>query len=98
MKYSHRTETPTENGITIAERDRIDMMIQGMSKAYQERALMNFDSKLLVNEAKRRYDSYHDSLDEIEKVYLKYRNKPLNIVTMKKTITEYRKAVENIKK
>lgn len=98
MKYSHRTETPTENGITFAERDQIDSMIQGMSKAYQERALMNFDSELLVKEVNRRYDSYHDSLNEIERVYLKYRNKPLNIVTMKKTITEYRKAVENIKK
>ena len=98
MKYSHVTETPKENGITFAERDRIDSMIQGMSKAYQERALMNFDSELLIKEVKRRHDSYHESMNEIERVYLKYRNKPLNIVTMKKTITEYRKAVENIKK
>ena len=98
MKYRHMTETPTENGITIAERDRIDMMIQGMSKAYQERALMNFDPDLLLNEVKRRYDSYFESLNEIEKVYLKYRNKPLNIVIMKKNITEYRNAIENIKK
>lgn len=98
MRFRHKTEAKMENGLTIAERDRIDMIVSGMSLEYQKRVLMNINPDLLVNECDRRLQSYLESLDNIEKVYLKYRNKPLYIVTARENIKAYQEAIKNIKK
>lgn len=98
MRFRHKTEAKMENGLTIAERDRIDMIVSGMSLEYQKRVLMNINPDLLVNECDRRLQSYLESLDNIEKVYLKYRNKPLDIVTARENIKAYQEAIKNIKK
>lgn len=98
MKIGHCTTVRKENGLTIAERDQIDAIINGMSREYQERALMNIDPELLVNEIDRRFKTYSETLAEIERVYLKRSNMPLNVVTARDNILEYIQVIRNIKK
>lgn len=84
--------------MTVAERDRIDMVIQGMSKEYQERALMNIDPDLLVKEFQRRFKSLLDAVNSIEKIKLKYDTKSWDILTVWAMKKEYEDAVAQFKK
>lgn len=84
--------------MTIAERDKIDMIVKAMDREYQERALMNIDPDLIMAEAERRFKVMLESINEIQRVERKYANVAWDIITLWKMQEEYKDAVGNIKK
>lgn len=84
--------------MTIAERDKIDMIVKAMDREYQERALMNIDPDLIMAEAERRFKVMLDSINEIQRVERKYANVAWDIITLWKMQEEYKDVIGNIKK
>ena len=84
--------------MTVAERDQVDMVVKGMNREYQERALMNIDPDLIMAEAERRFKVMLESINEIQNIERKYANVAWDIITLWKMQEEYKDAVGNIKK
>lgn len=84
--------------MTIAERDKIDSIVQAMDREYQERALMNIDPDLIMAEAERRFKVMLESINEIQRVERKYANVAWDIITLWKMQEEYKDVIGNIKK
>lgn len=54
LKAKSESEPKYELGLTIAERDKIDQIMKGMSFDYKTRAVQNIDTSILIGELNRR--------------------------------------------
>ena len=89
LKVRHTTEVYTQNGLTIAERDKIDEVISAMNKAQQKRALKNIDPDLILEAANEQLQYYAAFVKDMNEITIKYQNKNWDLLTLWKQTKEY---------
>lgn len=77
MAFKARSESfPSYDGeLTIAERDKIDQIMHGMSKDYQIRAVQSIKTDLLLKELERRNHVKYQIVENVFKLCSEYRFK-----------------------
>ena len=94
LKVGHKTTAPTDNGLTIAERDKIDEVIKAMPREWQKRALHNIDPDLIVEAANEQLKKYSEFVNGIRKVTIEYQNKSWDLLTLWEESKAYEKAIK----
>lgn len=89
FKVRHTTEAYTQNGLTIAERDKIDEVISAMNKDQQKRALKNIDPDLILEAANEQLQYYAAFVKDMNEITIKYQNKNWDLLTLWKQTKEY---------
>lgn len=82
--------------MTLAERDRIDQIIQAMTLEQQKRALMNIDPELIEDEKARRFKKLTAEINQFYETWNKHKDDEWNWIVLTKLENEL-KAIKFMK-
>lgn len=82
--------------MTLAERERVDQIIQAMTLEQQKRALMNIDPELIEDEKARRFKKLTAEINQFYETWNKYKYDEWNWIVLTKLENEL-KAIKFMK-
>lgn len=96
LKIGHKTEARTEDGLTIAERDKIDQVISALSNPEKKRALRNIKTQYIIDELARRTEVKQNIVANCYTVISEYQEKDFDINVMEEFIEAMKGALNGL--